>query len=879
MSPYAPRKATLAESIYETIDEDENLLKISNDLLFNYSVKMFDAPVLEEKIDRQLALRYADLLSKSIHPEKADQHKIWGQEIAILLKILYPNDPMVKYYLGSVLSSAGNYRGLQSKIMEDFEIVDVMDGLYYCYDKSAMEIPGQEESYFFHDQQKVYSELDGKLFSYSGPTSMGKSFVAQTYIIQQIENGSQRNFAILVPTKALINEVRKNLIDALQLKLRDTNYRIVTSSGDIALKQQHHYIFVMTPERMNYMLTERDDITLSFLFVDEAHKISEVSGRNAYYWKILTQLRNSGHFPTVIFASPNTPNPDLYFDIIPEEYRNSMKQIASKYSPVCQFKFFVDMINRKICYYDQHMHDYYGIKEIPRFQKFPDVIKSISGESQSIVYCSSRQQVIDYAMDYSLRVGKINNDKLRRLADEIRREVHDDCFLADLVEQGIAYHVGYLPANIRLKIEKNFEDGNLRTIFCTSTLIEGVNLPADNLFITSYKNGLKEMNEIQMRNLVGRVGRIKYSLYGNVFFVRDKEDISIKKYFEKMENEIPDQTLPTMSSKLRPRLKDMYADLAAGKTSLPTVKEKTTREEYDTIRKYSLIVARDNAVGDESPMLKETEGYVSLEQLKQISVNYPESKTSDDITLSHDQADNLSRMVRSKKWEKGYPSIGDDDSVNFKEVVDFLAELRDTFLWDEYERDMMEKEGIDNRNSLLTWYATILLRWIRGNGLKQIIEASLRHKARNPESGVYSGRQKIADFYNRYDRNHRNYIIAETMWVIENIILYNIASYFRKFSLEYKKYHNIKGDHFENDWYEFVEYGTTSKLTIFLQQLGFSREASTYIMRTNNRRKYLIEDDPDNIRIRKSILKCDDATTVMDAEDIQFNAPEYFVED
>ena len=320
------------------------------DLLFNYSVKMFDAPVLEEKIDRQLALRYADLLSKSIHPEKADQHKIWGQEIAILLKILYPNDPMVKYYLGSVLSSAGNYRGLQSKIMEDFEIVDVMDGLYYCYDKSAMEIPGQEESYFFHDQQKVYSELDGKLFSYSGPTSMGKSFVAQTYIIQQIENGSQRNFAILVPTKALINEVRKNLIDALQLKLRDTNYRIVTSSGDIALKQQHHYIFVMTPERMNYMLTERDDITLSFLFVDEAHKISEVSGRNAYYWKILTQLRNSGHFPTVIFASPNTPNPDLYFDIVPEEYRNSMKQIASKYSPVCQFKFCVDMINRKMHY-------------------------------------------------------------------------------------------------------------------------------------------------------------------------------------------------------------------------------------------------------------------------------------------------------------------------------------------------------------------------------------------------------------------------------------------------------------------------------------------------------------------------------------------------
>jgi len=115
------------------------------------------------------------------------------------------------------------------------------------------------------------------------------------------------------------------------------------------------------------------------------------------------------------------------------------------------------------------------------------------------------------------------------------------------------------------------------------------------------------------------------------------------------------------------------------------------------------------------------------------------------------------------------------------------------------------------------------------------------------------------------------------MWVIENIVLYNIASYFRKYSLEYKEYHKV--DHFDNDWYEFVEYGTTNKTTIFLQQLGFSREASTYIMRTSNRRKYLLEDDPDNIRIRKSILECDDSGVVTEAEDIQFNAPEYFIDD
>lgn len=879
MNQYAPRTATLAETIYEGLENDDYLLEIYNSLLHNYAVRILKAEEKDDPVNKQDALRYADLLSKSTHPEKSDQHKVWGQEIAILMNYIYKDDPEVKYCLGSVLSAAGNYRGLQSESMQGFEIADVMDGLYYSYDKAMMAIPGEENSYFFHDQKKVYDEMDGKLFSYSGPTSMGKSFVAQTYIIQKVENGAKGNFAILVPTKALINEVRKNLIEALKDKLRETNYRIVTSSGDIALKQDHSYIFVMTPERMNYLLTERADIHLAFLFIDEAHKTSEKSGRSAYYWKILTQLKGRNQFPTVIFASPNTPNPELYFDMIPEEYKESVKPIASKYSPVCQFKFFVDLAereNKRISYYDEHSHDYYVIKRLHRIDNLSSIIRKIGGEAQNLVYCSSRQQVIDSAVDYSYHVQPSSNPKLIKLADEIRKEVHEDCFLADLIEKGIAYHVGYLPANIRLKIEKNFENGNLRIIFCTSTLIEGVNLPADNLFITSYKNGRKDMNEVQFRNLVGRVGRIKYNLYGNVFFVRENEKHDVKKYYDLLENEIPDQTLSVNNPDIKRNLKKMVSDLAVGDTTLATVKAKATREEYDTVRKMSLILTRDIATDDFSPLRKETEQYISNEQLLNIKEHYPIQKTSDDITLSNDQAENLSRMIKSPKWQDGYPKLGENDSVDFEEVVKFLAKLRDTFLWNEYEREMMEKEGIDNRDSLLRWYATILLRWIRGYGLRQIIESSLIYKANHPDSGVYSGKQPIASFYDKNNRQHRNYVIAETMWVIENIVLFNISSYFRKFSLEYKAYHHV--DRFDNDWYEYVEYGTTNKVTIFLQQLGFSRESSTYIMRTANRRKYLIEDDPDNIRIRKSILECDDATTVMDAEDIQFNAPEYFVD-
>lgn len=45
------------------------------------------------------------------------------------------------------------------------------------------------------------------------------------------------------------------------------------------------------------------------------------------------------------------------------------------------------------------------------------------------------------------------------------------------------------------------------TIFCTSTLVEGVNMLADNLFITNYKKGYAYMDAVDFRNLIGRVGR------------------------------------------------------------------------------------------------------------------------------------------------------------------------------------------------------------------------------------------------------------------------------------------------------------------------------------------------------------------------------------
>jgi len=345
---YVPKTASLAEAIYRDIDKNEYLNEIYEELLYNYSIDLFGLDRPQQQVQIKDALRFADLLSKSTYAPTADRDHQWGQEIATLLHLVYPQDEAVTYYLGSVLSAVGNYRGLKAPAVGGYKRADVLDGIFYEFDKESHLIPGRVGEYFFHDQKSVYDRLGDPYFSYSGPTSMGKSFVVQTYIKEQIEKGSTGNYAILVPTKALINEVRSNMFDGLQDELTARNYRVVSAIVEIYLQQDHHFIFIMTPERMHHLLIERPDMNIDFVFVDEAHKISERGGRGSYYYKVIPQLRRLEKPPTVIFASPNIPNPEIYLRTIPGVRPSKVQRLASRFTPVSQFKFFMDLPNNRM---------------------------------------------------------------------------------------------------------------------------------------------------------------------------------------------------------------------------------------------------------------------------------------------------------------------------------------------------------------------------------------------------------------------------------------------------------------------------------------------------------------------------------------------------
>lgn len=781
-----PRNATLAEALYREIDKNDYLQEIYGDLLYNYSIKLFHTDRRPRNIPINDALRFADLLAKSSYTPTADRDHLWGQEIAILMRLLYPKNEVVKYYLGSVLSAVGNYRGLMSKTIEGFHSEDFLDSIFYGYDKQEHLIPGKEEEYFFNDQMKVYYGMKEKFYSYSGPTSMGKSFVVQTFIQQQIENGSTDNFAILVPTKALINEVRSNMIGALQNKLKALNYRVVTASGDLVLQQDHHFIFIMTPERLLHMMIERENIRVDFLFIDEAHKISSRGGRSSYYFKVLTQLGKMRELPTVIFASPNVPNPDVYMRIIPGIKEEQMKILISKYAPVCQFKYFLNVPERSGYYYNDYSKQLERCYTLPEGQELCDIVATVGEGKQNVVYCSSRRSVLEQAVKYAKNISPKDDESLKSLAAEIRKEVHDDCYLADLIVKGVAYHVGYLPANIRLRIEKSFEKGDLRTIFCTSTLVEGVNLPADNLFITSYRNGPSNMDEIDFRNLIGRVGRIKYNLYGNVVLVRLDDNLKAERYKELLQKEVPEQKLSIDDKHNTDCMNALVRDLTDGDIEMSTCHERATEQDFEALRKFGLIYIRDLAAGENSPITQKFDEYITNKQKQRILENFPIENTSDDITISYDQASNLHDAIVQGLC---YPQLtGEDDEVDFEAVVAFMMQLRRLFKWDIYEKDTLGKPGTYRLDSVIRWYSTILLRWIRGNGLQVLVSSAVTYKEKNPDTGVWSGKYRVAERYDKDSKYHKNLVIAESLSVIENVLLFSISNYLESSLMSIKQY-------------------------------------------------------------------------------------------
>ena len=118
--------------------------------------------------------------------------------------------------------------------------------------------------------------------------------------------------------------------------------------------------------------------------------------------------------------------------------------------------------------------------------------------------------------------------------------IHKNYSLCNTLKEGVAYHHGKLPAHVRRTLEKAIVKKEVMNVVCTTTLLQGVNMPAQNVIIRNPHLYLKksddaaELSNYEMANLRGRAGRLLKDFIGRTY-VLDESAFSDTDGYEQME--------------------------------------------------------------------------------------------------------------------------------------------------------------------------------------------------------------------------------------------------------------------------------------------------------------------------------------------------------
>jgi len=129
-----------------------------------------------------------------------------------------------------------------------------------------------------------------------------------------------------------------------------------------------------------------------------------------------------------------------------------------------------------------------------------------------------------------LKLERLTDEKsnqsssINELIEFLSAEIHPMYYLIKCLKKSIGFHHSKLPDIVRKEIEDIFKQGDITTLYCTSTLLQGVNLPANNLFITSPRKRNISLSPFEFGNLIGRAGRIKDSLYGIIYCIEGNDE-------------------------------------------------------------------------------------------------------------------------------------------------------------------------------------------------------------------------------------------------------------------------------------------------------------------------------------------------------------------
>lgn len=382
------------------------------------------------------------------------------------------------------------------------------------------------DKYFHQEQKHLKNILDsGKNLIVSAPTSFGKSLLIE----EMVASRKFKNIVVIQPTLALLDETRK------KLKKYQENYKVIVRTSQ-EISEEKSNLFLLTAERV---MEYKDLPQIDFFVIDEFYKLSAKRDdersdvlNNAFY-RLLKNKSSSikrslelKNLPQFYLLGPNIDNISEGFakTFNAEFYKTSYSLVENKVEDIySKNKEILIKAKKKKKEKNKEVNKLYN-EEIDSAILFKEnelfkLLLNLKDE-QSIIYCSSPNRVRGLAEKFCkfLEEKNIKRSEALPLCEWIEEYISPNWNIIDFLNYEIGINDGALPKHINSSMIDYFNEKKLKYIFCTSTIVEGVNTSAKNvIFFDNTKGKRTLIDYFDYSNIKGRSGRMMIHYIGKIY--------------------------------------------------------------------------------------------------------------------------------------------------------------------------------------------------------------------------------------------------------------------------------------------------------------------------------------------------------------------------
>ena len=413
------------------------------------------------------------------------------------------------------------------------------------------------------------------------PTSGGKTLLAQFRILQALNQFSDSEegcwIAYVAPTKALVSQITRRLrkdFEPIGVKVEQLTGAIdIDTFEDELLTQQdkakNFDVLVATPEKLQLVIRNKKvPRPLVLAVMDEAHNIEDEQ-RGLRIELLLATIKGECDRANFLLLMPFVEKAETLARWLAHD-RNAGRAISLGATAWKPNERIVGMFNvveaegrgnwhlqyetltttqKTIHLKGQHFVG--GVKPLNIAKskcnlslQTAAMAKVMSERGTSIAVATKIESVWNMArqISESMEVLKPIPNEISLVQKFIQAEIGSNFELVDMLSKGVAVHNSGLSDEIRSLIEWLAEEGKLKVLCTTTTIVQGINFPVSSIFLASrfLPSGKysKEMSARDFWNLAGRAGRMNHESVGVVGIAAGNKPNEIVDYVKRATSEL-----------------------------------------------------------------------------------------------------------------------------------------------------------------------------------------------------------------------------------------------------------------------------------------------------------------------------------------------------